>query len=39
MEVKNREMLKGGWPALLDVPLEEAVLLNRGYVDLLTDMR
>ncbi len=31
-------MMKGGWPALLDVPLEEAILLNRGYVDLLADI-
>lgn len=31
-------MIKGGWPALLDVPLGEAILLNRGYVDLLADM-
>lgn len=31
-------MMKGGWPALLDIPLEEAILLNRGYVDLLADI-
>lgn len=30
--------MKGGWPALLDVPLDEALLLNRGYVDLLVDI-
>jgi len=31
-------MMRGGWPALLDVPLDEAILLNRGYVDLLADI-
>ncbi|MCE5205122.1 MAG: hypothetical protein LLF80_03325 [Porphyromonadaceae bacterium] len=31
-------MMKGGWPAFIDVPLEEALLLNRGYVDLLADI-
>jgi predicted AAA+ superfamily ATPase len=30
-------MIKGGWPALLDVSLDDAILLNRGYVDLLTE--
>jgi predicted AAA+ superfamily ATPase len=31
-------MIKGGWPALLDVSLEDAILLNRGYVDLLAEI-
>jgi len=33
-------MIKGGWPALINVSLEDAVLLNRSYIDLLaeTDM-
>ncbi|MDR1342213.1 MAG: DUF4143 domain-containing protein [Prevotellaceae bacterium] len=31
-------MIKGGWPALLDVSLEDAALLNRGYVDLLAEI-
>jgi predicted AAA+ superfamily ATPase len=31
-------MLKGGWPALLESSVEEAVLLNRAYVDLLTEV-
>jgi predicted AAA+ superfamily ATPase len=31
-------MIKGGWPALLDVSLDDAILLNRGYVDLLAEI-
>jgi len=31
-------MMKGGWPAQLNVLLEDAILLNRGYVDLLADI-
>ena len=31
-------MMKGGWPALLNVSLEDAVLVNRGYIDLLADI-
>ncbi|MDR2621465.1 MAG: DUF4143 domain-containing protein [Dysgonamonadaceae bacterium] len=31
-------MIKGGWPALLDISLEDAILLNRGYVDLLAEI-
>jgi predicted AAA+ superfamily ATPase len=31
-------MIKGGWPALLDVSLEDAILLNRAYVDLLAEI-
>ncbi|MDR1341539.1 MAG: DUF4143 domain-containing protein [Prevotellaceae bacterium] len=32
------KIIKGGWPALLDVSLDDAILLNRGYVDLLTEI-
>ena len=38
LEVIIERMMKGGWPALIGVPLEEALLLNRGYVDLLADI-
>lgn len=38
LESVIERMIKGGWPALLDVSLEDAVLLNRGYVDLLADI-
>lgn len=31
-------MIKGGWPALMKVSLEDAILLNRGYIDLLADI-
>jgi hypothetical protein len=31
-------MMKGGWPALLNGSLEDAVLVNRGYIDLLADV-
>ncbi|MDR1581886.1 MAG: DUF4143 domain-containing protein [Prevotellaceae bacterium] len=31
-------MLKGGWPALLESDIEEAMLLNRAYVDLLAEV-
>jgi predicted AAA+ superfamily ATPase len=31
-------MIKGGWPALLSSSLNEAVLLNRSYVDLLAEV-
>jgi hypothetical protein len=31
-------MIKGGWPALLNRSLEDAILLNRGYIDLLADI-
>ncbi|MDR1594020.1 MAG: DUF4143 domain-containing protein [Prevotellaceae bacterium] len=31
-------MIKGGWPGLLDVSLDDAILLNRGYVDLLAEI-
>ncbi|MCL2511015.1 MAG: AAA family ATPase, partial [Bacteroidales bacterium] len=38
IELIIERMLKGGWPALLDSSLEEAILLNRGYMDLLTNI-
>ena len=31
-------MIKGGWPALLNMSLDDAILLNRGYIDLLADV-
>ncbi len=31
-------MIKGGWPALLNTSLHEAILLNRSYVDLLAEV-
>ncbi|MDD4637196.1 MAG: AAA family ATPase [Bacteroidales bacterium] len=31
-------MIKGGWPALLNSSIEDAILLNRGYIDLLEDI-
>lgn len=38
LETIIERMIKGGWPALLNASLEDAVLLNRGYIDLLADM-
>ncbi|HBG70680.1 MAG: hypothetical protein A2W93_04765 [Bacteroidetes bacterium GWF2_43_63] len=40
LELIIERMIKGGWPALLDRTFADAILLNRGYVDLLaeTDM-
>ena len=38
VELIIERMLKGGWPALLESSLEEAILLNRGYVELLADV-
>lgn len=31
-------MIKGGWPALLNMSPEDAILLNRAYIDLLADI-
>ena len=31
-------IIKGGWPALLNTSLEDAILLNRAYIDLLADI-
>ncbi|OFY44296.1 MAG: hypothetical protein A2X18_01415 [Bacteroidetes bacterium GWF2_40_14] len=40
VELIIERMIKGGWPALINVSLEDAILLNRSYIDLLaeTDM-
>ena len=38
IELIIERMIKGGWPALIDVGLEDAILLNRSYIDLLTDI-
>ncbi len=35
IELIVERMIKGGWPGLLNTPLNEAILLNRSYVDLL----
>ncbi len=37
IELIVERMVKGGWPALLNTPMSEAVLLNRSYVDLLAE--
>jgi hypothetical protein len=31
-------MIKGGWPALIDQTVDEAVILNRSYIDLLSNI-
>ncbi len=38
VELIVERMIKGGWPALLNTSLNEAILLNRSYVDLLADI-
>ncbi len=38
VELVVERMIKGGWPALLNTSLNEAVLLNRSYVDLLAEI-
>jgi len=38
IELIVERMIKGGWPALLNTSLNEAVLLNRSYVDLLAEI-
>lgn len=37
VELIIERMIKGGWPSLLNASLNEAILLNRSYVDLLAD--
>lgn len=37
VETIIERMIKGGWPALLNASLHEAILLNRSYVDLLAE--
>jgi predicted AAA+ superfamily ATPase len=38
IEVIVERMLKGGWPALLESSIEEAMVVNTGYVDLLAEV-
>jgi len=38
LELIIERMIKGGWPALLNMSLEDAILLNRAYIDLLADI-
>lgn len=38
LELIIERMIKGGWPALLNISLEDAILINRAYVDLLADI-
>lgn len=38
LELIIERMIKGGWPALLKTSSEEAILLNRGYIDLLAEI-
>lgn len=38
VELIIERMIKGGWPALIDISLEDAILLNRSYIDLLADI-
>jgi len=38
LELIIERMIKGGWPALMNVSIEDAILLNRGYIDLLADI-
>jgi len=37
IELIVERMIKGGWPSLLNESLNEAILLNRSYIDLLAD--
>ena len=37
IELIIERMIKGGWPALLNTSLNEAILLNRSYIDLLAE--
>jgi predicted AAA+ superfamily ATPase len=38
LEVIVERIIKGGWPALLESSVDEAMLLNRAYVDLLAEV-
>ncbi|MDP3462562.1 MAG: DUF4143 domain-containing protein [Bacteroidales bacterium] len=38
LELIIERMIRGGWPALLNISLEDAILLNRAYIDLLADI-
>jgi len=37
LELIMERMIKGGWPALLNTSLNDAILLNRSYIDLLAE--
>jgi predicted AAA+ superfamily ATPase len=37
LETIIKRIIKGGWPGLLDASMKEAILINRAYVDLLTE--
>lgn len=37
LELIIERMMKGGWPALMNASLHEAILVNRSYVDLLAE--
>ncbi|MFA7200890.1 MAG: DUF4143 domain-containing protein [Bacteroidales bacterium] len=38
IEIIVERMIKGGWPALLDASLNQAIIINRSYIDLLTQV-
>jgi predicted AAA+ superfamily ATPase len=38
LELIIDRMLKGGWPSLIESSVEDAVLLNRSYIDLLAEV-
>ena len=38
LELIIERMIIGGWPALMNVSLDDAILLNRGYINLLADI-
>lgn len=38
LELIIERMIKGGWPALLNVSLQDAILINRAYIDLLAEI-
>lgn len=38
LELIIERMMKGGWPAFLNISVEDALLLNRAYIDLLADI-
>jgi len=38
LELIIERIIKGGWPALLNTSLDDAILLNRAYIDLLANI-
>lgn len=38
LELIIERMIKGGWPALMNMSLEDSILLNRSYIDLLAEI-